>query len=737
MTLSNGWYKGSIPFYEITEVSVAVSGNGVESWESDGLVCYRSGTKVTIVCDNMTAIGERAFFKFLDLKKVSGLGAVTTIGAYAFCYTPNIEDIDIVPGNLSSIGVSAFRMSSAEDALDLSSVSLSIVGDMATRYKRWDASTLSAVQGVAFPRTILLEVPNPDSQLKYSNIPNATKDGKILYTDATGCTALMAYHVWNCLNAGTPKQYGNWLDWYNDTLNKDGRYAEINHHDDQTRAIIFERLGWLDNGYVYASGSQQLQTILNRLVDGVPTYASMHSTNTQDGYHAVAVVGCDAIRHKLAVVDSSVLDDVGVISWISFEDLFVGGADELDGIHLIDYNRPVLAPNSTWFKQGSKTEITQIDIKDTYEPAGTAVSWDASVANNGSIMAHIEGTKLTLSGNGSGKISLNPDSTSVFADFSSMKTINGGNILDVSKVTNATKMFNGCSVLESVDVSNWNTGNITLMHTMFQKCFALVGINTKKWDTGNVTSMLATFNQCMALKVLDVSSWDVSKVTTMQNLFASCRSLESLDLSNWDVGNVANMASMFKMIESDNCQLVTIGNVSDWNTSKVSNMSAMFQGCKNIKGLDLSKWKTNACTNMQNLFYMCYSLEELNLANWDTVSCANLGYVFTYCDDLKKITLGEKFSFTGTGSAVATLPTPVTGNWYDVHGNAIAPADVPDQMYGVYYATPEIAEEDMSGMVLVKKKNLMRTAAAIRTTTGNGKAYAHDDFADALLESVT
>lgn len=707
--LVNGWYKGSIPFYNITEIYIDSIGAGAESWDAsssqDGsIMCYRNGTRVKIVSSNITEIGDNAFSKFLALKKVTGLGSVTAIGTRAFCYTPNLEYIDLAPDRLTNVGESAFRMSSAEDTLDLSAVSLDIIGDKATRHKRWSDSVLSAVRNVVFPRTIFLDVPNPDSQENYPNVPIATRDGEILYTNRHGCTALTAYHIWNCINAGTPKQYKNWFEWYNGTLNADGNYAENNHHDSQTESNIITKLGWTEETVTRIADSQQLQTIIDRLVVGIPTYCVMHSTNSLTGTHTIAVIGCDTDTHKLAIVDSAATVDKGVISWIAFEDIFVGGSVESDRILICDYNRPILAPNSTWFTQGGTTikraSITEIHIMDSYTPSGTiTASWDASANKDGSITAYVEGTKLTLSGNGSGKISLNPDSKFAFSDvnkadyFEGLSEIHNTNLLDASKATLFTNMFDKCFALKRFDGTGWNTGNVTSLQAIFQCCTSLEELKIRDWDTGNVTLLNAFLNMSGSyrndvLKELDLSGWNVEKVTGSQMLFSYVRGLEKLCLSGWKVHSSTNFTSVFNHLEK-------------------------------LKELDLSGWDTTSATTMKNMIL--------------------------YANCLEKIIIGEKFSFDGnnitTSSNILTLPTPngnyvdgADGNWYDVNGNAIAPSAIPNRTFGVYYATKALAEEDANRTVLVKNGSLMRTASAIRTKTGTGNGYAPSEFADAILE---
>ena len=140
---------------------------------------------------------------------------------------------------------------------------------------------------------------------------------------------------------------------------------------------------------------------------------------------------------------------------------------------------PILKPNSSWFTPTVSTVkraiITVINIVDSYTPSTTPTdSWDASITQDGSIMCYVEGTTLTIAGNGSGKIKANADSNAVFSDagakdyFTKLSVINGANILDTSSATIMTRMFNQCNALTYVDVSNWDTSKVTSMRIMFQ-----------------------------------------------------------------------------------------------------------------------------------------------------------------------------------------------------------------------------------------------------------------------------
>ncbi|MGQ4244986.1 BspA family leucine-rich repeat surface protein, partial [Enterococcus casseliflavus] len=98
-----------------------------------------------------------------------------------------------------------------------------------------------------------------------------------------------------------------------------------------------------------------------------------------------------------------------------------------------------------------------------------------------------------------------------------------------------------------LDVSNWDTSQVTNMTTMFQDARSLTTLDVSQWNTSQVRNMSTMFNQAQSLKELDVSNWDTSQVTNMTTMFQDARSLTTLDVSNWDTSQVyvGNMSNMF------------------------------------------------------------------------------------------------------------------------------------------------------------------------------------------------
>ena len=77
-------------------------------------------------------------------------------------------------------------------------------------------------------------------------------------------------------------------------------------------------------------------------------------------------------------------------------------------------------------------------------------------------------------------------------------------------------MFFYCKSLITLDLSNFDTSNVTDMSLMFSDCFNLTTLDVSNFDTSNVTNMRYMFGDCSNL-TLDCSHWNVDKVTYYDN----------------------------------------------------------------------------------------------------------------------------------------------------------------------------------------------------------------------------
>lgn len=97
-------------------------------------------------------------------------------------------------------------------------------------------------------------------------------------------------------------------------------------------------------------------------------------------------------------------------------------------------------------------------------------------------------------------------------------------------------------------------------------------------NTSKVTSMLSMFFNCQALTSLDLSHFDTKNVEDMRQLFYKCSSLTSLDLSNFDTSKAEKMEALFKGCTA--LQSIYVG--EKFNTDKVSSYSRIFEDCAAI-----------------------------------------------------------------------------------------------------------------------------------------------------------
>ena len=233
---------------------------------------------------------------------------------------------------------------------------------------------------------------------------------------------------------------------------------------------------------------------------------------------------------------------------------------------------------------------------------------------------------------------------------------------DTSNVTNMANIFGRCSSLSYLNISGCDTSNVTSMSNMFVLCGKLPSLDVSHFNTSKVTTMDYMFNNCESLVSLDVSNFNTSKVTNMNYMFYGCRKLTYLDVSHFNTNNVLTMSNMFNY-----CRLLKSLNVSNFNTSKVTTMEGMFQNCESLVSLDLSNFDTSKVTNMEGMFKFCNSLKTLNVSNFDTSKVTKMNYMFNNCAsliglDLTKWTMNTNVSIGVIFYGCKELTTLIDGH---------------------------------------------------------------------------
>ena len=90
----------------------------------------------------------------------------------------------------------------------------------------------------------------------------------------------------------------------------------------------------------------------------------------------------------------------------------------------------------------------------------------------------------------------------------------------------------------------------------------------------------------MLIIIIDISKWETNNVTNMSFMFSGCSSLSFLpDISKWNTYDVTDMSGMFHNCSS----LLTLPDISKWNTNSITDLSDMFDRCSSLPSYDFSK----------------------------------------------------------------------------------------------------------------------------------------------------
>ena len=252
--------------------------------------------------------------------------------------------------------------------------------------------------------------------------------------------------------------------------------------------------------------------------------------------------------------------------------------------------------------------------------------------------------------------------------------------------TDSSKMFYSGYGSEKIqkflelDLSNFNTSQVTSMYSMFLDMFYLTTLNLSSFDTSNVTNMSYMFYGMSNLTTLDLSSFNTSKVIDMSGIFFYIYNLTTLDLSNFDTSNVTNMEAMFNRMPE-----LTSLDLSNFDTSKVTDMSAMFFNTSNLTTLNLSNFDTSKVTDMGSMFYGTSNLTTLNLSSFDTSNVTDMSYMFYGMSNLTTLNLSSfnTSNVTDMSCMFSGMPNLITLDISNFDTSQVT------SMYGMFYLKDE------------------------------------------------
>jgi len=283
-----------------------------------------------------------------------------------------------------------------------------------------------------------------------------------------------------------------------------------------------------------------------------------------------------------------------------------------------------------------KENITKVVFQDDYYDIANVVdTWDLSAEDNYSVVGKLikdpnDDAKYIAYIQGNGKVIANQNSDLLFAEFTSLKVIEGLEYFDTSNATTMHSMFYNASALTTLDLSHFNTSNVKEMSNMFAGMTSLTTLDLSHFDTSKVTAMSNMFFRDSSLENVNLSSFDTSNVSTMEAMFYRTSALRTLDLSNFDTSSVTIMKEMF-------CGSGVTGlNLSNFDTSRVTDMSLMFRETSSLKTLNLSNFNTSNVLTMSQMFYES-GIENVNLSSFETPKVTDMSWMFTYAASLENL----------------------------------------------------------------------------------------------------
>ena len=123
-----------------------------------------------------------------------------------------------------------------------------------------------------------------------------------------------------------------------------------------------------------------------------------------------------------------------------------------------------------------------------------------------------------------------------------------------------------------------------------------------------MTDCAFMFSYCKNLKNIDLSSFDTTNITNMAHMFSGCSSITNINLPSINTKKVTNMNYMFS-----GCRILTKLDLTSFNTENVINMNNMFGNCKNLTDLDLSSFDIRKVIDLDNILLGCFNLKKMKI----------------------------------------------------------------------------------------------------------------------------
>ena len=271
------------------------------------------------------------------------------------------------------------------------------------------------------------------------------------------------------------------------------------------------------------------------------------------------------------------------------------------------------------------------------------------------------------------EIYLNESSSSLFSYFSSVQTIDLSKF-NSSDVTNMQNMFYGAKATNIIFGDNFDTSNVTNFESMFQNtnCNSYDFINN--FDFSSAERMYKFLGGTKSVEDLVLHDLDFTNVKDMKYMFDSA-SFKSITFRNISAPNVEEINYMFKKMQNlesidfgdnfnaenligtyylvyDTPNLVSIDFGNNFNPKKIKKLNHLVANAPKLTSINLgNNFITSSLTEISDVFYGLDSIETIDLGDkFDTSKAERIYGLASNCKNLKSIHLGNKFYVSANAS---------------------------------------------------------------------------------------
>lgn len=235
----------------------------------------------------------------------------------------------------------------------------------------------------------------------------------------------------------------------------------------------------------------------------------------------------------------------------------------------------------------------------------------------------------------------------------------GNAIRSKNGTTDTYKPSEMAEAIENIEAGGGSGEIYTPTFISFYNCtnYSLV---TQPINTSLITNMAQIFYNVKNAKKLDLTGWDTSNVTTMDSMFYNCAVLNDIiGLSKLDLSKVTTAKSMFELVST-----ITTIDLTGSDVLNLTDASSMFARVSKATSIDLSTWTTPKLTTTTSMFSRCYALANLDMRNADFSKVTSYNYMFSNVpvdcliivkDDTQKEWITSKFTTLTNVKTVAEL----------------------------------------------------------------------------------